>query len=148
MSKSDSGTGALAIGKSCSEGADDLRCYALFIRRRGGQSPPYAERDGQMISSLNRDVHLWIAVAAYGALAGGQVSAADSFSVAIRVNAAKPRGPLVPIWRFFGADEPNYAYMRDGKKLIEELGELAPKRVYFRAHNLLTSGDGTPALKW
>jgi xylan 1,4-beta-xylosidase len=28
------------------------------------------------------------------------------------------------------------------------LGELAPKHVYFRAHNLLTSGDGTPALKW
>jgi xylan 1,4-beta-xylosidase len=28
------------------------------------------------------------------------------------------------------------------------LGELAPKHVYFRTHNLLTSGDGTPALKW
>jgi hypothetical protein len=38
--------------------------------------------------------------------------------------------------------------MKDGKKLLAELGELAPRRVYFRAHNLLTSGDGTPALKW
>ena len=33
-------------------------------------------------------------------------------------------------------------------KAIGEQGELAPKRAYFRAHNLLTCGDGTPALKW
>ena len=49
----------------------------------------------------------------------------------------------------FGADEPNFAYMKDGKKLLAELSRLAPGRsVYFRTHNLLTSGDGTPALKW
>ncbi len=71
-----------------------------------------------------------------------------SFPVAIRVDAAKPIGRLRPIWRFFGADEPNYATMKNGRKLIAELGKLAPKRVYFRAHNLLCSGDGTPALKW
>ena len=35
--------------------------------------------------------------------------------VAIRVDAAKSTGPLKPIWRFFGADEPNYAYMKDGR---------------------------------
>src|SRR6266545_4761805 len=66
----------------------------------------------------------------------------------IRVNAAKAKGEWKPIWRFFGADEPNYAYLEHGKKLLAELGELAPQKVYFRAHNLLTSGDGTPALKW
>ena len=66
----------------------------------------------------------------------------------IRVDAAKPIGPLRPIWRFFGADEPNYATMRNGRKLLAELGRLAPKQVYFRTHNLLCSGDGTPALKW
>ncbi len=71
-----------------------------------------------------------------------------SFPVAIRVDAATSRGPLKPIWRFFGADEPNYAYMKDGRKLIAELGRLAPDRVFYRAHNLLTTGDGTPALKW
>jgi xylan 1,4-beta-xylosidase len=75
-------------------------------------------------------------------------SAADPFPVSIRVDAAKSTGELKPIWRFFGADEPNYAYMPHGSKLIGELGELKPKQVYFRAHNLLTSGDGTPALKW
>ena len=73
---------------------------------------------------------------------------AETFPVSIRVDASKPIGELKPIWRFFGADEPNYAYMTNGRKLIGELGELAPKQVFFRAHNLLTSGDGTPALKW
>ena len=53
-----------------------------------------------------------------------------------------------PSGAFFGADEPNYAYMKDGQKLLAELGELRPRPVYFRTHNLLTTGDGTPALKW
>jgi len=74
--------------------------------------------------------------------------AGESIPVTIRVDATKSTGELKPIWRFFGADEPNYAYMKNGKKLVAELGELTPKQVYFRAHNLLTSGDGTPALKW
>ena len=80
-----------------------------------------------------------------------QAATADTaapFPVTIHVNAAARKGPLPPIWRFFGADEPNYAYAKNGQKLIAQLGALAPKRVYFRAHNLLTTGDGTPALKW
>lgn len=76
------------------------------------------------------------------------VQAADSFPVSIKVDVSQSLGELKPIWRFFGADEPNYAYMTHGRKLLGELGELAPKQVYFRTHNLLTSGDGTPALKW
>jgi len=76
------------------------------------------------------------------------IAPAESFPVSIRVDAAKSQGDLKPIWRFFGADEPNYAYMKHGRKLLGELGALAPDRVFFRAHNLLTSGDGTPALKW
>jgi xylan 1,4-beta-xylosidase len=80
------------------------------------------------------------------AAAGGGPNA--SIPVSIQVHADNPRGALRPIWRFFGADEPNYAYMRDGDKLLRELGDLRPGGVYFRAHNLLTSGDGTPALKW
>jgi xylan 1,4-beta-xylosidase len=73
---------------------------------------------------------------------------AGSFPVSIRVHAAQTLGELQPLWRFFGADEPNYAYMPHGRKLLAELGELAPGRVFFRTHNLLNSGDGTPALKW
>ncbi len=75
-------------------------------------------------------------------------AAADAFPVSMRVEASKAQGDWRPIWRFFGADEPNYATRPNGKKLLAELGALAPKTVYFRAHNLLTSGDGTPALKW
>ena len=71
-----------------------------------------------------------------------------SFPVAIRVDASKTLGELKPIWRFFGADEPNYAYMKDGAKLLGELGALRKGEVFFRTHNLLTTGDGTPALKW
>ncbi len=73
---------------------------------------------------------------------------AATFPVTITVDAAQVRGPMKPIWRFFGADEPNYATMKDGRKLLQELGELRPDQVYFRAHNLLCTGDGTPALKW
>ena len=72
----------------------------------------------------------------------------NSFPVAITVDAGKSLGELKPIWRFFGADEPNYATLKDGRKLIGELGALKPNQVYFRTHNLLCSGDGTPALKW
>jgi xylan 1,4-beta-xylosidase len=75
-------------------------------------------------------------------------AAADSFPVNIHVDATKPQGALHPVWRFFGADEPNYATMKDGRKLIAELGELRPHDIYFRAHNLLNTGDGTPAFKW
>jgi xylan 1,4-beta-xylosidase len=96
--------------------------------------------------------HTWLLVACFlfppGAWAVAAAAPADPFPVTIRVDAATPRGELKSLWRFFGADEPNYAYMRHGQKLIAELGALAPKNVYFRAHNLLTSGDGTPALKW
>jgi xylan 1,4-beta-xylosidase len=74
---------------------------------------------------------------------------AEAFPVSIEVDAATDLGELRPIWRFFGADEPNYAYMKDGRKLLAALGQLSPQQqVYFRAHNLLNTGDGTPALKW
>lgn len=72
----------------------------------------------------------------------------NSFPVFIHVDAAQTKGKLHPVWRFFGGDEPNYAYMKDGKKLIAEIGKLGTHTPYFRTHNLLTSGDGTPALKW
>lgn len=78
----------------------------------------------------------------------GPVPAEAPFPVAIEVDAAAPGSERTPVWRFFGADEPNYACLPHGRKLMGELGALQPRQVYFRAHNLLTSGDGTPALKW
>jgi xylan 1,4-beta-xylosidase len=68
--------------------------------------------------------------------------------VAIRVDTTAVRGPMTPIWAWFGNDEPNYAYMPDGKQLLSELAAASPVPVFFRTHNLLTTGDGTPALKW
>jgi len=73
---------------------------------------------------------------------------AESFPVTIRVDVERPGAELKPIWRFFGADEPNYAYMKHGDELLGHLGEMKPKEVFFRAHSLLVTGDGTPALKW
>ena len=90
-----------------------------------------------------------LAVVAMPALAQDRtLSDAPPIPVHITVDAARPQGELKPIWRFFGADEPNYATMKDGRKLMGHLGELRPEQVYFRAHNLLNTGDGTPAFKW
>src|SRR6516225_388138 len=84
----------------------------------------------------------------HAALAAQSPSSDKEFSVTIRIDAAKIGEELRPIWRFFGYDEPNYTYMKDGKKLLSELSGLGRHQVYVRCHNLLTTGDGTPALKW
>jgi xylan 1,4-beta-xylosidase len=95
-----------------------------------------------------------LALAASGAIAFAGVAVAQTTvgdaprPVSVAVDAARTEGELKPVWRFFGADEPNYATMKDGRKLLVELGKLKQGQVYFRAHNLLSSGDGTPAFKW
>jgi xylan 1,4-beta-xylosidase len=66
----------------------------------------------------------------------------------IQVDFNKKVGEMTPIWAWFGYDEPNYTYMKDGKKLLSEMAALSPVPVYVRTHNLMTSGDGTPSLKW
>jgi xylan 1,4-beta-xylosidase len=68
--------------------------------------------------------------------------------VTVQVHAAQTTGPYTPIWNFFGADEPNYIYAPNGKKLLRELSALSPVPVYFRAHNLFTTGNGEASLKW
>ena len=76
------------------------------------------------------------------------VAPAQPAPTAITVDVARPLGPLPPLWAYFGYDEPNYTTMPDGQKLLTELAALSPVPVYVRAHNLLTTGDGTAALKW
>lgn len=66
----------------------------------------------------------------------------------IKIDLARETGNMDPVWAWWGYDEPNYTYMKDGKKLLSEIAALSPVPVYVRAHNLLTTGDGTPALKW
>ncbi|MCK7554910.1 hypothetical protein MKQ70_07785 [Chitinophaga sedimenti] len=74
--------------------------------------------------------------------------AASAQSVAVEADLNNVKGPLKHIWAWFGYDEPNYTYMKDGKKLLSELAALSPVPVYVRAHNLMNTGDGEAALKW
>ena len=68
--------------------------------------------------------------------------------VSISIDFSNKGEPYRPIWAWFGYDEPNYTYMKDGKKLLSDIAAFAKQPVYVRAHSLLSSGDGTPALKW
>lgn len=82
------------------------------------------------------------------AIAGVSVAQETGGSAKITVDLGKEKGAMQPLWAWFGYDEPNYTYMKDGKKLLSELAALSPVPVYVRAHSLLVTGDGTPALKW
>ncbi|WEK20179.1 MAG: beta-xylosidase [Candidatus Pedobacter colombiensis] len=58
-------------------------------------------------------------------------------------------GKMYPAWAWFGYDEPNYTYMKDGKKLLTEIAALSAGPVYVRTHSLMVTNDGPPsALKW
>jgi xylan 1,4-beta-xylosidase len=69
-------------------------------------------------------------------------------SVTIKVDVSKPMGRFEPIWAWVGHDEPNYTYTEEGHELLTRLSQLSSYPVHDRTHNLLTSGDGTSALKW
>ena len=77
-----------------------------------------------------------------------QATGSQPAPVIVKVHAGQHIGPYTPIWNYFGADEPNYLYAPNGKKLLGELAALSPVPVYFRPHNLLTTGDGEGSLKW
>src|SRR5438270_491036 len=69
-------------------------------------------------------------------------------SINLQVDVTRTTGPLNPVWSFFGHDEPNYTYMKDGRKLLSELAAAQSVPVYMRVHSLLVTGDGKAALKW
>ena len=77
-----------------------------------------------------------------------QETKSKSEKVLIQIDFTEEKGPMYPMWAYFGYDEPNYTYMKDGRKLISELNAASPVPVYYRVHNLLTTGNGEPALKW
>lgn len=72
--------------------------------------------------------------------------------VSVSVDASFSLGSWTPIHRFYGCDEPNYAYYPHGSALLKELGSLGKDQTFFRTHNLLTTGQpglvGVPGLKW
>lgn len=69
-------------------------------------------------------------------------------TVRLTVDTRAETGPMTPLWAWFGYDEPNYSTTPNGKKLLSELAALSPVPVYVRAHNLMSSGNGSHALKW
>jgi xylan 1,4-beta-xylosidase len=69
-------------------------------------------------------------------------------AIQIHVHSGQFEGRLRPVWAYVGHDEPNYTYSGDGRALLDQLGRLSPYPFHDRTHNLLTTGDGTAALKW
>ncbi|EDY85199.1 Glycosyl hydrolases family 39 [Verrucomicrobiia bacterium DG1235] len=67
----------------------------------------------------------------------------------VHVDGALPTGELRPIWNYFGADEAGTVLTPEGQHLLHELNQLSDSEpIRLRFHHLLTSGDGTLALKW
>jgi len=89
-----------------------------------------------------------VAGALFCVLASFPAQAQSPKPVTITVHADQTTRVYKPIWNFFGADEPNFIYAPNGQKLLHELSALSPVPVYFRPHNLLTTGNGDGSLKW
>lgn len=91
-----------------------------------------------------------LAAAIVAAITQLSLAAPASVAPAVRltVDVAQVKGPMTPIWAWFGYDEPNYTTTTHGKQLLSDIAALSPVPVYVRAHNLMTSGDGSHALKW
>ncbi|MBN1407885.1 MAG: hypothetical protein JW956_08855 [Calditrichaceae bacterium] len=76
------------------------------------------------------------------------ISFAQNEPVHIKIDIRQESGSLQPFWTYFGYDEPNFTYMPDGRKLLSEICALSPQPVFVRTHNLLTTEEGSPTLKW
>lgn len=66
----------------------------------------------------------------------------------ITVHTDRVTGELRPIWNNFGYDEALVTLTPEGQHLLAELDKLSDDPIRIRVHHLLTSGDGTLALKW
>ncbi|MFB6317847.1 hypothetical protein [Saccharicrinis sp. FJH54] len=97
---------------------------------------------------MMKSIHIIFVLLLFVSLPACRQEVSQKADVNIDVNLYRVTGPVSNAWAMFGYDEPNYTYMKDGKKLLSELADLSPVPVYVRAHNLLSTGDGTPALKW
>jgi xylan 1,4-beta-xylosidase len=79
-------------------------------------------------------------------LACGAAQAAQP--IPITVHADRVTGEIRPIWNYFGYDEAGTTLTREGRDLLGKVNALSEEPVRIRVHHLLTSGDGTLALKW
>jgi xylan 1,4-beta-xylosidase len=76
------------------------------------------------------------------------ISVAAQDSVTIHVHANEKIGAFKSIYGYFGYDEPNFTYTKNGRKLVGELAALSSAPVYIRTHFMLATGDGTPGFKF
>jgi xylan 1,4-beta-xylosidase len=105
-----------------------------------------ADSDERWLSERMRVISLRVAVLLL--VLSGQASALAQNEVTVRVNVAQKTAPFRPIYGYFGYDEPNVTYTKNGSKLIGELVALTDAPVHLRTHFLLATGDGTSGLKW
>ncbi|GAB2978830.1 beta-xylosidase [Mucilaginibacter puniceus] len=98
--------------------------------------------------SYRKKIKLGFAVAVFTIISFSGFAQSPTTPATITVNLNKEVGDMYPMWAWFGYDEPNYTYMKDGKKLLSHIADLSPVPVYVRAHSLLVTGDGKPKLKW
>ncbi len=98
--------------------------------------------------ATNLAASIVIALAMSAGNAARAATLESDLHVTMSIDAAADVGPLHPIWRFFGYDECNFTYMKYGKELLGELGKIGDEQVYIRCHHLMSSGDGTPGMKW
>jgi len=75
-------------------------------------------------------------------------SASAQDAVTIQVHAAEKLGPFKPIYSYFGYDEPNFTYTKNGRKLVGELAALTSSPVFIRTHFMLSTGDGIAGFKF
>src|SRR5688572_5005621 len=66
----------------------------------------------------------------------------------VTVHADRTVGEIRPIWNYFGYDEAGTTLTREGRDLLGKLNALSQEPIRIRVHHLLTSGDGSLALKW
>lgn len=66
----------------------------------------------------------------------------------VTVHADRVTGEIRPIWNYFGYDEAGTTLTPEGRHLLAAVNELSTEPIRIRVHHLLTSGDGTLALKW
>ena len=68
--------------------------------------------------------------------------------VSVTVHSDRVVGEIRPIWNYFGYDEAGTTLTQEGRDLLGKLNALSDEPIRIRVHHLLTSGDGTLALKW
>ncbi|WP_439490264.1 GH39 family glycosyl hydrolase [Algoriphagus sp.] len=102
-----------------------------------------------LMSMRSCTLSLGLSLAFIGTSLGQDSLKESKENVHIKIDLSEEKGPLQPAWAWWGYDEPNYTYMKDGKKLLSEIADLSPVPVYVRAHSLLVTDEGPrAALKW